>query len=125
MLALEIPVNFSMTRMAIFAGLILALSALAFAPQLRADSFHENNSMNFDHQNFNEGNFHPSFFDNSDKKDKDNGNNGFGFNFGDDDNHHDFDSNPGPSVVTPEPAVFVLLFSGLVGILALVTLKKA
>jgi hypothetical protein len=120
-------VNFSMTRIAIFAGLILALSTLALAPQLRADSFHENNSMNFDHQNFNEGNFHPSFFDNSDKKDdKDNGNNGFGFGFGNDSgDNHDFDGTPGPSVVTPEPAIFVLLFSGLAGILALATLKKA
>jgi hypothetical protein len=113
-------------RFSMLAALIMAFALLVSSPQLRADSYQDNHgSLKFDHLNFDDANTHPSFFyfsDNSDKDKKDNGN-GFGFGDGNGD-HHDFDGNSF-QVATPEPAVFSLLFAGLVGLFGLITLKKA
>ena len=110
-----------------FAALILAVALLVSSPQLRADSIHEHGSFNFDHQNFNEGHNHTRSLnssDNSDKEGKDTGK-GFASNFGGGNgDHHDLDATP-LQVATPEPAVFSLLFAGLIALFALATLKKA
>lgn len=116
-------------RISIVGALVLALALLVSSPQLRADGIKDHSSFNFSHQSFNEGNQHFSSFNSSDnsdkdKKDKDKGN-GFGSTFGDgNSDHHDIDGTT-LQVATPEPAVFSLVFAGLIAIFALITWKKA
>ena len=126
-MVLEIPVN--TFRISFVSALVLALALLVSSPQLRADGIKEHGSFNFSHQNFNEGNQHFSSFNSSDNSDKDNKDKdkgtGFGSTFGDgNSDHHDIDVTA-LQVATPEPAVFSLVFAGLIAIFALITWKKA